>query len=69
MSPESRRIAAYSPRTSTRSRPFSGTSAIASTRPRARYLNGGDVVESRIATPDGAIDLGLQRNRIVVEAA
>jgi 2-keto-4-pentenoate hydratase/2-oxohepta-3-ene-1,7-dioic acid hydratase in catechol pathway len=36
---------------------------------RAQYLKGGDVVESRIATPDGAIDLGIQRNRIVVEAA
>ena len=36
---------------------------------RAQYLKGGDVVESRIATPDGAIDLGVQCNRIVVEAA
>ena len=32
---------------------------------REQYLKGGDVVESRIATPDGAIDLGVQRNRIV----
>jgi len=32
---------------------------------RQQYLKGGDVVESRIATPDGAIDLGVQRNRIV----
>ncbi len=31
---------------------------------REQYLKGGDVVESRIATPDGAIDLGVQRNRI-----
>ncbi len=35
---------------------------------REQYLKGGDVVESRIATPDCAIDLGVQRNRIV-EAA
>ena len=32
---------------------------------REQYLKGGDVVESRIATADGAIDLGVQRNRIV----
>jgi 2,4-didehydro-3-deoxy-L-rhamnonate hydrolase len=32
---------------------------------REQYLKAGDVVESRIATADGAIDLGLQRNRIV----
>ena len=32
---------------------------------REQYLKGGDVVESHIATPDGAIDLGVQRNRIV----
>src|SRR5271166_524598 len=32
---------------------------------REQYLKGGDVVESHIATPDGAIDLGLQRNRII----
>ena len=32
---------------------------------REQYLKGGDVVESRIATADGAIDLGMQRNRIV----
>jgi 2,4-didehydro-3-deoxy-L-rhamnonate hydrolase len=32
---------------------------------REQYLKGGDVVEARIATPDGAIDLGVQRNRIV----
>ena len=34
---------------------------------REQYLKGGDVVEARIATPDGAIDLGVQRNRIVDE--
>jgi 2-keto-4-pentenoate hydratase/2-oxohepta-3-ene-1,7-dioic acid hydratase in catechol pathway len=32
---------------------------------RSQYLNPGDIVESRIATADGAIDLGVQRNRIV----
>lgn len=34
---------------------------------RSQYLKAGDVVESRIATPDGAIDLGVQRNRVVDE--
>ncbi len=34
---------------------------------REQYLKGGDVVEARIATADGAIDLGLQRNLIVDE--
>jgi len=29
-----------------------------------RYLRDGDVVEARIATDDGAIDLGRQRNRV-----
>jgi len=32
---------------------------------RAQYLKPGDIVEARIATPDGAIDLGAQHNRIV----
>jgi 2-keto-4-pentenoate hydratase/2-oxohepta-3-ene-1,7-dioic acid hydratase in catechol pathway len=32
---------------------------------RTQYLKAGDVVESRIATADGAIDLGVQRNRVV----
>lgn len=32
---------------------------------RSQYLKGGDVVESRIATADGSIDLGVQRNRVV----
>jgi 2-keto-4-pentenoate hydratase/2-oxohepta-3-ene-1,7-dioic acid hydratase in catechol pathway len=32
---------------------------------RSQYLNPGDIVESRIATADGSIDLGAQRNRIV----
>ncbi len=35
---------------------------------RNQYLKGGDLVESRIATADGSIDLGVQRNRIVDEA-
>ena len=35
---------------------------------REQYLKAGDVVESRIATPDGAIDLGVQRNRILDES-
>jgi 2-keto-4-pentenoate hydratase/2-oxohepta-3-ene-1,7-dioic acid hydratase in catechol pathway len=36
---------------------------------RTQYLKAGDVVEARIRTEDGAIDLGVQRNRIVEEAA
>jgi 2-keto-4-pentenoate hydratase/2-oxohepta-3-ene-1,7-dioic acid hydratase in catechol pathway len=36
---------------------------------RSQYLRPGDIVESRIATADGSIDLGVQRNRIVGEAA
>ena len=36
---------------------------------RTQYLKAGDVVEARIRTDDGAIDLGVQRNRIVEEAA
>ena len=31
------------------------------------YLQPGDVVEARITSPDGGIDLGVQRNRIVAE--
>jgi 2,4-diketo-3-deoxy-L-fuconate hydrolase len=33
---------------------------------RPQYLQPGDVVESQIFSTDGAIDLGLQRNRVVV---
>lgn len=33
------------------------------------YLKAGDVVEARIASPDGRIDLGVQRNRVVDERA
>ncbi|MGU7774815.1 fumarylacetoacetate hydrolase family protein [Burkholderia sp. MR1-5-21] len=36
---------------------------------RSRYLKAGDIVESRIASRDGTIDLGVQRNRVVDEAA
>lgn len=32
---------------------------------RSEYLKPGDVVEATIRSPDGAIDLGTQRNRIV----
>ena len=35
---------------------------------RTQYLKGGDRVEARIRSEDGAIDLGVQRNRIVDEA-
>lgn len=35
---------------------------------RAQYLQPGDLVEAAIRSPDGAIDLGVQRNRIVAEA-
>ncbi|TCK84028.1 fumarylacetoacetate hydrolase family protein [Paraburkholderia sp. BL9I2N2] len=35
---------------------------------RQQYLQAGDLVESRIASPDGLIDLGVQRNRVVGEA-
>lgn len=36
---------------------------------RAQYLKAGDLVESRIRSDDGTIDLGTQRNRIVDEPA
>ncbi|HVN45672.1 MAG TPA: fumarylacetoacetate hydrolase family protein [Steroidobacteraceae bacterium] len=36
---------------------------------RAQYLKAGDLVESRIASPDGSIDLGVQHNRVIDEAA
>ena len=35
---------------------------------RTQYLKAGDVVEARIKSADGAIDLGVQRNRVVAEA-
>ncbi|WP_199031670.1 fumarylacetoacetate hydrolase family protein [Ralstonia sp. ASV6] len=35
---------------------------------RSQYLQPGDVVEARIHSSDGRIDLGTQRNRIVAEA-
>lgn len=34
---------------------------------RSQYLQPGDVIETRIASGDGRIDLGVQRNRIVAE--
>ena len=36
---------------------------------RSQYLKAGDVVEARIATPTGGIDLGVQRNVVVEERA
>jgi 2,4-diketo-3-deoxy-L-fuconate hydrolase len=36
---------------------------------RPGYLKPGDVVEARIASPDGRIDLGTQRNTVVADAA
>jgi 2-keto-4-pentenoate hydratase/2-oxohepta-3-ene-1,7-dioic acid hydratase in catechol pathway len=35
---------------------------------RSQYLKAGDLVEARIASADGAIDLGTQRNRVIDEA-
>jgi 2-keto-4-pentenoate hydratase/2-oxohepta-3-ene-1,7-dioic acid hydratase in catechol pathway len=35
---------------------------------RTQYLKHGDVVEARIRSADGVIDLGVQRNRVVGEA-
>lgn len=35
---------------------------------RTQYLQPGDTVEARIASADGAIDLGVQRNLVVAEA-
>lgn len=37
-------------------------------RQRTQYLKPGDVVEARIVSADGRVDLGTQRNRIVAEA-
>ncbi len=36
---------------------------------RTQYLKAGDIVEARIASRDGTIDLGVQRNEIMDEAA
>jgi 2-keto-4-pentenoate hydratase/2-oxohepta-3-ene-1,7-dioic acid hydratase in catechol pathway len=36
---------------------------------RSQYLRTGDIVEARIASADGLIDLGVQRNCVVDEAA
>jgi 2,4-diketo-3-deoxy-L-fuconate hydrolase len=35
---------------------------------RTQYLKPGDIVEARIRSTDGRIDLGVQRNRVVAEA-
>ena len=35
---------------------------------RPQYLKAGDIVEAGIRSADGAIDLGIQRNRVVAEA-
>jgi 2-keto-4-pentenoate hydratase/2-oxohepta-3-ene-1,7-dioic acid hydratase in catechol pathway len=35
---------------------------------RSEYLKAGDVVEARIASSDGSIDLGLQRNLVIDES-
>ncbi|NWA24422.1 fumarylacetoacetate hydrolase family protein [Pseudomonas gingeri] len=35
---------------------------------RSQYLKPGDVVEARIRSADGVVDLGVQRNRVVGEA-
>ena len=35
---------------------------------RAQYLKAGDVMEARISSVDGAVDLGVQRNTMVVES-
>ncbi|MBB2925894.1 fumarylacetoacetate hydrolase family protein [Paraburkholderia silvatlantica] len=35
---------------------------------RTQYLKVGDVVEARIVSPDGSINLGVQQNRVVAEA-
>ena len=34
---------------------------------RAQYLEAGDVVEACVQSSDGAIDLGVRRNRVIVE--
>jgi 2-keto-4-pentenoate hydratase/2-oxohepta-3-ene-1,7-dioic acid hydratase in catechol pathway len=34
---------------------------------RTQYLKPGDIVEARIRSEDGRIDLGVQRNRVVAE--
>jgi 2,4-didehydro-3-deoxy-L-rhamnonate hydrolase len=35
---------------------------------RTQYLKAGDILESHIASPDGLIDLGMQRNHVVDQA-
>jgi 2,4-diketo-3-deoxy-L-fuconate hydrolase len=59
-SPVMQRIAALFPE----KRKWRTFFAIRSKRP---YLQPGDLVEARIRSGDGVIDLGVQRNRIVAE--
>lgn len=35
---------------------------------RSQYLKPGDIVEAKISSADGVIDLGVQRNKVVAEA-
>ncbi|WP_322012754.1 fumarylacetoacetate hydrolase family protein [Paraburkholderia sp. J12] len=62
-SPRRQRLAALLPE-ATRWRLFMKMQAA-----RSQYLRAGDVVESRIRSDDGAIDLGVQCNRVVEEGA
>ncbi|AXL50829.1 fumarylacetoacetate hydrolase [Paraburkholderia caffeinilytica] len=62
-SPAKQRVAALLPEAS-RWRLFMKIQAA-----RSQYLKPGDVVESRIVSEDGSINLGAQRNRVVEEAA
>lgn len=41
---------------------------LASQEKRSQYLKPGDVVEARITSPGGELELGAQRNRVVEEA-
>jgi 2-keto-4-pentenoate hydratase/2-oxohepta-3-ene-1,7-dioic acid hydratase in catechol pathway len=60
-SPGKQRVAALLPE-KTKWRMF-----LAAQAKRTQYLKPGDLVEARIRSTDGAIDLGVQRNRIVAE--
>jgi 2-keto-4-pentenoate hydratase/2-oxohepta-3-ene-1,7-dioic acid hydratase in catechol pathway len=62
-SPAKQRIAALLPE-ATKWRMFMKVQAA-----RPQYLKPGDVVEARIFSADGEIDLGTQRNRVVEDAA
>lgn len=58
-SPRMQRVAALLPE------PMRWRLFLRSQAKRSEYLQPGDVVESRIASTDGVIDLGVQRNRVV----